>query len=300
MTVLKLLKRHQESIARLREAFSNIETLQIHQVQSRQIAYGKHKVELIYAEAFPSAHVDQITAQYRLAETMGILPIRDTELHLTECKSDIQLGGSVSVVPADTPSDTMVATLMLNTVAAYADLNYSIRMPRTQDQLQEIITHEMWHAIDLAGDHSMTLSGDEGGSLNEEPIWDDTQDQDRMTALAESNAHGALSVQELHRAVLDMSMARDKPYIAHPSETFVHECMSETAGLDPYTVEAMSVSHSLEHTYVKYLGTLAHDHGFKLNQIRGAMKRFIGMFTDQERLRNILASLHTADYWKDL
>jgi hypothetical protein len=300
MTKKELLERHQERMARLREDFRSIETPEIDQVQFRKIAYGKHTVELIYEEAFPSAHVDQITAQYKLAETMGIMPIRDTELHLLQCKSDIQLGGSVSAMPTDTAAEPLVATLMLNTVAAVEDPNYSIRKPRTQQQLQEIITHEMWHAIDLAGDHSMTLAGPEGGSLNEEPIWDDTQDQDRMTALAESNAHGALSVQELHRAVLDMSMARDKPYIAHPSETFVHECMSESAGIEPYTAEALSLSHSLEHTYVKYLITLGNDHGFKLNQIKGAMKRLMAMFTQQERLRNILAGLHTADYWKDL
>lgn len=300
MTKKELLERHQERMARLREDIRSIETPDIRQVQSRKIAYGKHTVELIYADAFPQTYVDQIAAQYRLAETHGILPMRDTELHLSQCKSDIQLGGSVSAMPTDTAAEPLVATLMLNTVAAVEDHNYSIRKPRAQDQLKEIITHEMWHAIDLAGDHSMTLSGTQGGSLDEEPIWDDTQDQASMTALAESNAHGALSVQELHRAVLDMSIARDRDYIAHPSETFVHECMSETAGLDPYTAEALSLSHSLEHTYVKYLLTLGNDHGFKLNQIRGAMKRFMAMFTDQERLRNILAGLHTAEYWEGL
>jgi hypothetical protein len=131
-------------------------------------------------------------------------------------------------------------------------------------------------------------------------MWDDAEEHDRLSALAESNAHGALSVQELHKAVLEMSLSREKPYMAHPSETFVHECMSESAGIEPYTVEAISMSHSLEHTYVCYLGSLAHNYGFKLNQIRGAMKRFIGMFTQPERLRNILASMHTAHYWEGL
>jgi len=300
MTVLKLLKRHHERLDRLREDFRSIETPEVTEVQSRKITYGKHTVELIHADAFPQTYVDQITAQYKLAETMGILPIRDTELHLLQCKSDIQLGGSVSAMPTDTAEEKLVATLMLNTVSSVEDPNYSVRKPRTQDQLQEIITHEMWHAIDLAGDHSMTLAGPESGSLNEEPIWDDTQDLDRMTDLAQSNAHGALSVQELHRAVLAMSVARDKPYIAHPSETFVHECMSESAGIEPYTAEALSLSHSLEHTYVKYLLTLGNDHGFKLNQIRGAMKRLMAMFTQQERLRKILAGLHSAEYWEGI
>lgn len=294
MTHTELLERHCEREQLLRRDLRNIETLPISSVQCQQITYGKHTVDLIYADSFPQQFVDQITQQYRLAETMGILPTRDTELHLVQCKSDIELGGCVNARPPGL--GPTLATLMLNTVASAGESNYTIRKPYTQDQLKEIIKHEIWHVIDLAGDHSQSLSG----SLDAEPIYDDAADLARMTALAEANAHGALSVQELHKAVLEMSLSREKPYWAHPSETFVHECMSEAAGIEPYTVEAFSISHSLEYTYVSYLGTLANDHGFKLTQIRGAMKRFMGLFTQPERLRSTLAGMHTASYWEGL
>lgn len=296
MTHTELLERHCEREQILRRDIKNIETLPISSVQCQQITYGQHTVDLIYADSFPQQFLDQIAMQYRLAETMGILPTRDTELHLVQCKSDTQLGGCVSAMPTDTVAEPLLATLMLNTVASADGGAYTQRIPYTQDQLKEIIKHEMWHAIDLAGNHSRSLNG----SLDAEPIYDEAADHATLTALSEANAHGALSVQELHKAVLEMSLSREKPYWAHPSETFVHECMSEAAGIEPYTVEAFSMSHSLEYTYVSYLGALANDHGFKPTLIRGAMKRFMGLFTQPERLRSRLAGMHTAPLWEGL
>ena len=105
MTHTELLKRHCEREQLLRRDIKNIETLPMNSVLCQQITYGQHTVDLIYADSFPQPFVDQITMQYRLAETMGILPTRDTELHLVQCKSDLALGGCVSAMPTDTDKD---------------------------------------------------------------------------------------------------------------------------------------------------------------------------------------------------
>ena len=188
---------------------------------------------------------------------------------------------------------------MINLVAIANDGVRKTVIQRSTSHLKEIVEHEMWHAVDLAGNHSMKI-GKINGSVKHYRDVAEIINHDRMADLALSNAHGAVSVQDLHKAVLEMSIERHRPYLQHPAERFVHDCMSENNGLEINSVEALSLSHSLDSVYLANLITLYDEYGFKITQIQGAMKRFISMFTQQERLRNILKNTHTAEYWEGL
>jgi hypothetical protein len=159
----------------------------------------------------------------------------------------------------------------------------------------------MWHAVDLAGNHSMKIGKIDGSIKHYSDVEDiKYHNHDRMADLALSNSHGAVSVQELHKAVLEISRELHRPYVQHPAERFVHECMSKNNGLEINSVEALSLSHSLDSVYLSILITLFDEYGFKITQIQGAMKRFIGMFTQQEKIKDKMKNSHTADMWQDL
>jgi hypothetical protein len=76
--------------------------------------------------------------------------------------------------------------------------------------------------------------------------------------------------------------------------------MSKNNALEINSVEALSLSHSLDSVYLSILITLFDEYGFKITQIQGAMKRFIGMFTQQEKIKDKMKNSHTADMWQDL